>query len=328
MNYLITGGAGFIGSNYLNKYVKTYQNDYFICIDSLTYASDLRRLDAVLYKQNFRFIKGDIRDGKFIDSVFQTYPIDVVINFAAETHVDSSINQSHLFFETNVSGTLNLLEASRKFPIKHFHQVSTDEVYGDVPLDYHEHYFTEKHLLRPSSPYSSSKASADLLSLSYFRTFNLPITISRCSNNYGPNQFPEKFIPLCISNALNNQKIPIYGRGLNIRDWLFVDDHCHAIDMIIHKGKTGEIYNIAAHNEISNIDLVKYILNRLHKSENLIQFVSDRQGHDQKYAISSKKISRELKWTPQADFYESLNWTIDWYIQKINQKTIVLKEQR
>ena len=314
MKTVITGGAGFIGTNYVYYVLSKYPEEQFICIDKLTYAGSLENLEGALKNDNFRFIKGDIADKDFIFKVFEEEKPDVVINFAAETHVDRSVVEPEVFLQTNVIGTGVLLEACRKYGIKRFHQVSTDEVYGDLPLDRPDLFFTEETPLHASSPYSASKASADLLVLAYYRTFNLPVTISRCSNNYGPYQFPEKLIPLMIANALKDKPLPVYSKGENVRDWLYVEDHCEAVDLVVRKGKVGEVYNIGGHNERTNLEVVRIILKELGKSEDLIRFVTDRPGHDKRYAIDPAKINRELGWKPKTNFSEGIKMTIKWYV--------------
>ncbi len=314
MKIIVTGGAGFIGSNFILYMLKKY--DYqIICLDKLTYAGNLENLSSVMDNKNFKFVKGDITDKILVENLFESEKPDVVVNFAAESHVDRSIENPNIFLLTNIIGTNILMDACRKFNVKRFHQVSTDEVYGDLPIDRPDLLFTETTPINPSSPYSASKASADLLVQAYFRTFDFPATISRCSNNYGPFHFPEKLIPLMIINALHEKNLPVYGDGKNIRDWLYVEDHCQAIDLIIHSGKIGEIYNIGGHNEKSNIDIVKIILKHLGKSENLIKFVKDRPGHDLRYAIDPSKISNELGWLPKTNFETGIQNTIDWYLK-------------
>ena len=313
MKFLITGGAGFIGSNYLNYALNEYPNDYFVCLDNLTYAANLDYLKDVVNNENFKFVKGNICNREEVFKLFEEEKFDYVINFAAESHVDRSIDNPSIFLETNVLGTQVLMDASLKYNVKRFHQVSTDEVYGDLPLDRPDLLFTESSLLKPSSPYSASKASADLLVLSYHKTFKLNCTISRCSNNYGAFQHTEKLIPLTIKKALNNENITVYGDGKNVRDWIYVLDHCKAIDLIVRNGKNGNVYNVGANHEINNLDLVKYILNRLGKDESLITFVKDRPGHDLRYAIDSTKIKEELGWQPESSFLENINKTIKWY---------------
>lgn len=314
MKLLVTGGAGFIGSNFVQYMVNNYPEDTIVNLDALTYAGNLESLKPVEDKTNYRFIKGDISDRAFIMELFEKESFDVVINFAAESHVDRSILDPEVFVKTNVLGTLVLLDASKKFQVKRFHQVSTDEVYGDLPIDRTDFFFTEETPLHTSSPYSSSKASADLFVLSYYRTYGLPVTISRCSNNYGPYHFPEKLIPLMIIRALNNEKLPVYGNGSNVRDWLHVKDHCSAINLIIRNGKPGEVYNIGGHNEKTNLEVVKAILQTLGKPESLIEYVTDRPGHDLRYAIDPRKIEEELGWKPEYHFETGLKQTIDWYL--------------
>lgn len=313
--FLITGGAGFIGGNYLHLMTKKYPEDRFVCLDALTYAGNLETLQPISNLPNFRFVHGDIRDRKKVYSLFEEERFDYVINFAAESHVDRSIENPQIFLETNIIGTSVLLDACKKYQVKRFHQVSTDEVYGDLPLDRSDLLFKEDTPLHTSSPYSSSKAAADLLVLAYHRTYSLPITISRCSNNYGPYQFPEKMIPLMIQKASRDEKLPVYGDGKNVRDWLHVFDHCQAIDHIVRNGKDGEIYNVGGHNERSNIEVVKTILKSLNKSEDLISYVKDRLGHDRRYAIDPSKIERELNWKPEYDFNSGIIQTIKWNIE-------------
>lgn len=314
MNILITGGAGFIGSNFIYYQLQNHPEDEFICLDALTYAGNLETLQPVMQYDNFKFVKGDIADRDFVYKIFETEKPDIVVNFAAESHVDRSILEPELFLKTNIIGTGVLMDACRKYGIKRYHQVSTDEVYGDLPLDRPDLFFTEETPLHTSSPYSASKASADLLVLAYHRTYGLPVTISRCSNNYGPYHFPEKLIPLMIINALHDKKLPVYGTGENVRDWLYVEDHCSAIDLIIRKGRVGEVYNIGGHNEKTNLEVVKTILKELGKGEALITFVKDRPGHDRRYAIDPIKIHRELGWLPQTSFAEGIKKTIKWYL--------------
>lgn len=314
MNILVTGGAGFIGSNFIFHLLRTYPSYRIICVDKSTYAGNLSTLTSVMDNPNFRFAKADIGDREAINQLFAEEKPDMVVNFAAESHVDRSINNPGIFLETNILGTDVLMDACLKYGIKRYHQVSTDEVYGDLPLDRPDLLFTETTPLHPSSPYSSSKAAADLLVLSYFRTYGLPVTISRCSNNYGPYQYPEKLIPLMIVNALNNQQLPVYGNGQNVRDWLYVEDHCRAIDLVIHKGREGEVYNIGGHNEMANINIVKLICKELGKSEDLITYVADRKGHDLRYAIDPTKIYTELGWLPETKFANGIKKTIQWYL--------------
>lgn len=314
MKILVTGGAGFIGSNFVYYELDNYPNDEVICLDKLTYAGNLETLEVAMKNPKFKFVKGDIADRAFVDELFANEKPDVVVNFAAESHVDRSIENPEIFLQTNVIGTSVLMDACRKYGNIRYHQVSTDEVYGDLPLDRPDLFFTETTPLHTSSPYSASKASADLLVQAYHRTYNLPTTISRCSNNYGPYHFPEKLIPLMIANALNNKKLPVYGKGENVRDWLYVEDHCSAIDLIIRKGKIGEVYNIGGHNERTNLEVVKTIIKELGKSEDLIEFVTDRPGHDRRYAIDPTKIHNELGWLPATKFDDGIKKTIDWYL--------------
>lgn len=314
MKVLVTGGAGFIGSNFI-FYERTAHPDFeLLCVDKLTYAGNLETLASVMDDPKFTFIKADIADREAIYSIFETHNPDVVVNFAAESHVDRSIENPSIFLQTNVMGTAVLLDACRKYGVTRYHQVSTDEVYGDLPLDRPDLFFTEQTPLHTSSPYSASKASADLLCNAYQRTYGLPITISRCSNNYGPYQFPEKLIPLMIANALANKQLPVYGQGLNVRDWLYVEDHCRAIDLILEKGTVGQVYNIGGHNEMRNIDIVKLICKILSKPESLITYVTDRKGHDMRYAIDPTFIHRELGWQPQTKFADGIQKTIQWYL--------------
>ncbi len=315
MNIIITGGAGFIGSNFVFHMLRFHPEDRIICLDKLTYAGNLSTLAPVMDKPNFRFVKADICDRKAVYQLFEEEKPDIVVNFAAESHVDRSIENPSIFLETNIMGTAVLMDACRQYGIQRYHQVSTDEVYGDLPLDRTDLFFTETTPIHTSSPYSSSKASADLLVLAYHRTYGLPVTISRCSNNYGPYHFPEKLIPLMIINALHDQPLPVYGDGLNVRDWLYVEDHCRAIDLIIHKGTVGEVYNVGGHNEMKNIDIVKLICKALHKPESLIQYVTDRKGHDRRYAIDPTKIHTELGWLPETKFADGIQKTIQWYLQ-------------
>lgn len=311
---VVTGGAGFIGSNFIFYYLNKYPDDRVVCLDCLTYAGNLSTLRSVMSNPHFRFVKADITDQKAVETLFEEEKPDVIVNFAAESHVDRSIEDPSVFLKTNILGTQVLMDACRKFGIKRFHQVSTDEVYGDLPLDRPDLFFTEETPLHTSSPYSASKASADLLVLAYHRTYGLPVSISRCSNNYGPYQFPEKLIPLMIANALANKPLPVYGKGENVRDWLYVEDHCKAIDLILSGGKEGEVYNIGGHNEMRNIDIVKLICRKLGKSESLITFVTDRKGHDRRYAIDPTKIHNELGWLPETRFSDGIERTIDWYL--------------
>lgn len=314
MKILVTGGAGFIGGNFVHHMVNKYPEDKIINLDLLTYAGNLETLKPVEDKPNYKFVRGDIADRQFIMDLFDKERPDIVVNFAAESHVDRSITDPGIFVQTNVMGTQVLLDASKEYGVKRYHQVSTDEVYGDLPLDRPDLFFHEDTPLHTSSPYSSSKASADLFVLAYHRTYGLPVTISRCSNNYGPYHFPEKLIPLIISRALADEKLPVYGKGENVRDWLHVSDHCEAIDLIIHKGKVGEVYNVGGHNEKTNLEVVKTILKALDKPESLIEFVTDRPGHDLRYAIDPTKLETELGWKPQYTFETGIRQTIDWYL--------------
>jgi len=314
MKIIVTGGAGFIGSNFIFYMLDKYPLYRIICLDKLTYAGNLSTLAPVMELSNFRFVKGDICDRETVYRLFEEENPDVVINFAAESHVDRSILNPDVFLQTNIIGTAILMDACRKYGIKRFHQVSTDEVYGDLPLDRPDLFFTEETPIHTSSPYSSSKASADLLVMAYYRTYGLPITISRCSNNYGPYHFPEKLIPLMIANCLNDKPLPVYGEGLNVRDWLYVEDHCKAIDLIVHGGKVGEVYNIGGHNEMRNIDIVRLICKELNKPESLISYVTDRKGHDMRYAIDPTKIYNELGWLPETMFRDGIKKTIEWYL--------------
>mgnify|MGYP002409318475 CR=1 FL=1 len=314
MNVLVTGGAGFIGSNFVFYMLNKYPDYRVVCLDLLTYAGNLSTLETVMNNQRFRFVKGDITDKELVANLFKEERFDYVVNFAAESHVDRSIEDPSIFLKTNILGTQVLMDASRAYGVKRFHQVSTDEVYGDLPLDRPDLFFTEKTPIHTSSPYSASKAAADLLVQAYNRTFKLPITISRCSNNYGPYQFPEKLIPLMISRALKDDSLPVYGKGENVRDWLYVEDHCAAIDLIIHRGKDGEVYNIGGHNEKTNLEVVKTILKELDKPESLITYVKDRAGHDMRYAIDPSKARSELGWEPTTSFDEGIKQTIKWYL--------------
>ena len=314
MNIIVTGGAGFIGGNFMHYMVNKYPKDNIICFDSLTYAGNMETLDPIKDKSNYKFYKVDITDRKAIFDLFEKEKPDYCINFAAESHVDRSVENPEIFLKTNILGTQVLMDACRKYGIKRYHQVSTDEVYGDLPLERLDLQFDETYPIKTSSPYSASKASADLLVMAYHRTFKLPCTISRCSNNYGPYHFPEKLIPLMISRALNNEKLPVYGEGKNVRDWLYVEDHCRAIDMIVRSGRDGEVYNIGGHEEKANIDIVKLILKKLNKPESLIEFVKDRPGHDLRYAMNPAKIENELGWKPSVTFEEGIDKTIAWYL--------------
>ena len=315
MNILITGAAGFIGSNFMYYMKETHPSDKLIALDKLTYAGNLKNLKGMEDYPNYKFIKGDIADRPFIYKLFEDEKPDVVINFAAESHVDRSTVDPEAFMSANVVGVGVLLDACRIYGIKRFHQVSTDEVYGDLPLDRPDLFFTEDTPLHASSPYSACKASADLLVLSYHRTFGVPVSITRCSNNYGAYQFPEKLIPLMIANALNDKKLPVYGNGLNVRDWLYVGDHCSAIELVAFKGKVGEIYNVGGHNEKTNLEIIHTILDALGKSEDLITYVTDRPGHDRRYAIDPTKIHRDLGWEPKVMVADGLRETIKWYVE-------------
>ncbi len=314
MNIIVTGGAGFIGSNFVFHMLNKYSGYRIICLDKLTYAGNLSTLAPVIDKPNFRFVKADICDRETVFQLFEEEYPDVVVNFAAESHVDRSIENPGIFLQTNIIGTATLMDACRKYGIKRYHQVSTDEVYGDLPLDCPDLFFTEQTPIHTSSPYSSSKAGADLLVMAYHRTYGLPATISRCSNNYGPYHFPEKLIPLMITSALADKVLPVYGEGLNVRDWLYVEDHCKAIDLIIHNGKIGEVYNVGGHNEKQNIEIVKIICRELGKPESLITHVADRKGHDMRYAIDPTKIHNELGWLPETKFEDGIKKTIQWYL--------------
>lgn len=313
MKILITGAAGFIGSNFLFYMKKKYPEYQLVALDKLTYAGNLNTLAPLKNEKNVTFIKMDICDRKSIYKLFKEEKFDIVVNFAAESHVDRSIENPAVFLETNVMGTQVLLDASREFSVARYHQISTDEVYGDLPLDRPDLFFTENTPIHTSSPYSASKASADLLALAYFRTFSLPVTISRCSNNYGPFHFPEKLIPLMIANALEGRPLPVYGDGKNIRDWLYVEDHCAAVDLILHKGTIGEVYNIGGHNEKTNLEVVQLIVKTLGKGE--ITYVNDRLGHDMRYAIDPTKIHDDLGWLPETKFDDGIEKTINWYLE-------------
>lgn len=314
MKLLVTGGAGFIGSNFI-FYMKKKHPDYnLLCVDKLTYAGNLATLAPVMEDPKFKFIRADIAGREAIYGIFEAERPDIVVNFAAESHVDRSIEDPAIFLKTNVMGTQVLLDACRKYGISRYHQVSTDEVYGDLPLDRPDLFFTEQTPLHTSSPYSASKAAADLLCNAYHRTYGLPITISRCSNNYGPYQFPEKLIPLMIANALANKPLPVYGQGLNVRDWLYVEDHCVAIDRILERGQAGQTYNIGGHNEMRNIDIVRLICRALGKPESLITYVTDRKGHDMRYAIDPTFIHEQLSWLPATKFSDGIQRTIEWYL--------------
>ena len=313
-NILVTGGAGFIGSNFIYYELEKHPDRRIVCLDALTYAGNLETLERALKSKNFRFVKGDITDRKAVEALFLEESFDAVVNFAAESHVDRSIDEPEVFLKTNILGTQVLLDACRKRNIR-FHQVSTDEVYGDLPLDRPDLFFTEETPIHTSSPYSASKAAADLLVTAYFRTYGAKVTISRCSNNYGPYHFPEKLIPLIIANALEGKELPVYGEGKNVRDWLYVEDHCKAIDLILENGRLGEVYNIGGHNEKTNLEVVKTVLKILGKSEDLIRFVKDRPGHDMRYAIDPTKIRNELGWDPETTFEEGIKKTTQWYLE-------------
>jgi len=314
MKILVTGGAGFIGSNFIYYMLEKHPGYKVVCLDALTYAGNLETLEDAMKNPDFKFVKGDITDREAVRNLFKEEKFDIVVNFAAESHVDRSIEEPEVFLKTNILGTQVLMDASREYEVKRYHQVSTDEVYGDLPLDRPDLFFTEETPIHTSSPYSASKASADLLVMAYHRTYGFPATISRCSNNYGPYHFPEKLIPLMIANALADKSLPVYGEGLNIRDWLYVKDHCSAIDLIIHNGRVGEVYNIGGHNEKANIDVVKTILKELGKPESLITYVTDRKGHDMRYAIDPTKIHTELGWLPETKFDDGIKMTIKWYL--------------
>lgn len=315
MKVIVTGGAGFIGSNFVYHMLREHPDYEIICLDLLTYAGNLATLEDAMKSPNFKFVKGDIADRDTVFSLFEEEKPDIVVNFAAESHVDRSIENPGIFLKTNIIGTQVLMDASRKYGVKRYHQVSTDEVYGDLPLDRPDLMFTETTPLHTSSPYSASKASADLLVMAYHRTYGMPVTISRCSNNYGPYHFPEKLIPLIITRALNDESIPVYGTGANVRDWLYVGDHCAAIDLVIHKGRVGEVYNVGGHNERSNLAVVKAVLHELNKGENLITYVADRLGHDRRYAIDPTKIETELGWNPTYRFEQGIKVTVQWYLE-------------
>ena len=314
MTILVTGGAGFIGTNFVYYQLQHHPEDQVVCLDALTYAGNLENLTEALKNPRFRFVKGDIADREAVNALFEEEKPDIVVNFAAESHVDRSITQPELFLRTNIMGTQVLMDACRKYGVQRYHQVSTDEVYGDLPLDRPDLFFTEDTPIHTSSPYSASKASADLLVLAYFRTFHLPVSITRCSNNYGPYHFPEKLIPLMITRALNDQSLPVYGKGENVRDWLYVEDHCAAIDLVMRKGREGEVYNVGGHNERTNLDVVKTVLRELGKPESLITFVTDRPGHDRRYAIDPSKIHAELGWLPRTKFDDGIHQTVQWYL--------------
>ena len=327
MTIIVTGGAGFIGSNFIFYMLKEHPQDRIVCLDSLTYAGNLSTLAPVMDQPNFRFVKLDICDRPGVYTLFEEEKPDVIVNFAAESHVDRSIENPEVFLQTNIIGTSVLMDACRKYGISRYHQVSTDEVYGDLPLDRPDLFFHEDTPIHTSSPYSTSKASADLLVMAYHRTYGLPVTISRCSNNYGPYQFPEKLIPLMIANALADKPLPVYGEGLNVRDWLYVEDHCKAIDLILRNGTVGEVYNIGGHNEKQNIEIINIIIDTLLEmlpaddprralvSKDLITYVEDRKGHDRRYAIAPDKIKAEIGWEPETMFKEGIRKTIAWYFE-------------
>ncbi|MBR4692199.1 MAG: dTDP-glucose 4,6-dehydratase [Oscillospiraceae bacterium] len=315
MTILVTGGAGFIGANFIFYLLEKHPEDRVVCLDKLTYAGNLSTLKGVMDAPAFRFVRGDICDREAVFRLFEEEKPEIAVNFAAESHVDRSIEDPGVFLQTNILGTAVLMDACRKYGVGRFHQVSTDEVYGDLPLDRPDLFFTEETPIHTSSPYSSSKASADLLALAYHRTYGLPVSISRCSNNYGPYHFPEKLIPLMIVNCLHDKPLPVYGEGINVRDWLYVEDHCRAIDLIIRRGRAGEVYNVGGHNEMRNIDIVKLICRELGKPESLITHVTDRKGHDMRYAIDPAKIHRELGWLPETKFEDGIRKTIRWYLE-------------
>ena len=315
MKFLVTGGAGFIGSNFLHYVVNKYPEDSFVCIDALTYAGNYNNIRMLEEMSNFKFIHEDITNREKVEELFEREKFDLVINFAAESHVDNSIKNPEIFVRTNIAGTQVLMDACRKFGNVRFHQISTDEVYGDLPLNRPDLKFTEKTPLHASSPYSSTKAGADLLVMAYYRTYDLPVTISRCSNNYGPYQFPEKVIPVAIMHAMANEPIPVYGKGENVRDWIHVYDHNVGVDMIVRNGRIGEIYNLGGHSERSNLELVRYILKSLGKPESLIKFVKDRPGHDLRYAIDSRKVEKELGWSRKYNFEDGIKETVSWYVE-------------
>ena len=315
MTIIVTGGAGFIGGNFVYYQLANHPEDRVVCLDSLTYAGNLDTLRQAMKHPNFRFVRADITDAEAVERLFAEEKPDIVVNFAAESHVDRSVEDPGLFLRTNILGTQTLMDACRRHQVGRFHQVSTDEVYGDLPLDRPELFFTEETPIHTSSPYSASKASADLLVLAYHRTYGMPVSITRCSNNYGPYHFPEKLIPLMISRALADESLPVYGTGENVRDWLYVEDHCSAIDLVMRKGRVGEIYNVGGHNERTNLEVVRTILRELGKPESLITYVKDRPGHDRRYAIDPTKIHRELGWLPTTSFDTGIKQTIRWYLE-------------
>ena len=314
MTILVTGGAGFIGSNFVYYELQKHPEDRVVCLDALTYAGNLESLEDAMKNPQFRFVRGDITDRAAVEKLFEEEHPDIVVNFAAESHVDRSVEDPGLFLRTNIMGTQTMMDASRKYGVKRYHQVSTDEVYGDLPLDRPDLFFTEETHIHTSSPYSASKAGVDLLVLAYARTFGLPVSITRCSNNYGPYHFPEKLIPLMITRALADESLPVYGNGLNVRDWLYVEDHCAAIDLVMRKGREGEVYNVGGHNERTNLDVVKTVLKELGKPESLITYVKDRPGHDRRYAIDPTKIHNELGWLPATTFDDGIRRTVRWYL--------------
>ncbi|MDR3552931.1 MAG: dTDP-glucose 4,6-dehydratase [Clostridia bacterium] len=315
MKYMVTGGAGFIGANFVYYMLEKHPDAQIVCLDLLTYAGNLHTLEKAMESPNFQFVHGDIADRGCVFPLFEKEKPDYVVNFAAESHVDRSIKNPGVFLQTNIIGTQVLMDACREYGIKRFHQVSTDEVYGDLPIDRPDLMFTEQSPIHTSSPYSASKASADLIALAYYRTFGLPVTLSRCSNNYGPFQFPEKLIPLMIARALADESLPVYGTGANVRDWLYVTDHCAAIDLIVSNGREGEVYNIGGHNERTNLQVVHAVLEGLGKPESLIHYVTDRPGHDLRYAINPAKIEAELGWSPTRHFEEGIRSTVAWYVE-------------
>ncbi|MBQ9307011.1 MAG: dTDP-glucose 4,6-dehydratase [Clostridia bacterium] len=314
MTILVTGGAGFIGSNFVYYQLAKHPEDRVVCLDKLTYAGNLESLAQAMENPSFRFVRADITDREAVEKLFEEEKPDIVVNFAAESHVDRSVEDPGIFIRTNILGTQTMMDASRKYGVKRYHQVSTDEVYGDLPLDRPDLFFTEETHIHTSSPYSASKAGADLLVLAYARTYGLPVSITRCSNNYGPYHFPEKLIPLMITRALADESLPVYGNGENVRDWLYVEDHCAAIDLVMRKGREGEVYNVGGHNERTNLEVVKTVLRELGKPESLITYVRDRPGHDRRYAIDPTKIHNELGWLPQTSFDEGIRRTVKWYL--------------
>jgi len=325
MTILVTGGAGFIGSNFVYYELEKHPGDRIVCLDKLTYAGNMATLKEAMSQPDFRFVKGDIADRECVFKLFAEEKPDIVVNFAAESHVDRSVEDPGIFLKTNILGTQTLMDACREYGVSRYHQVSTDEVYGDLPLDRPDLFFYEDTPLHTSSPYSASKASADLLVLAYYRTFGLPVSITRCSNNYGPYHFPEKLIPLMITRALADEALPVYGDGLNVRDWLYVEDHCAAIDLVMRKGRVGEVYNVGGHNERANIEVVRTILKALGKPESLIKYVKDRPGHDQRYAIAPDKIHAELGWLPETKFDEGIQRTVQWYLDNREWWEAILK---